>query len=68
MRTVSAGGIASAREGKLASFAAGVEADKHAIAAAIVGAVILDQIPTPVEAAGIALIVIASLLRSHEDV
>jgi inner membrane transporter RhtA len=36
--------------------------------AAIVGAVILGQIPTPVEAAGIALIVIASLLRSHEAV
>ena len=36
--------------------------------AAIVGAVILGQIPTPAEAAGIALIVIASLLRSHEGV
>ena len=36
--------------------------------AAIVGALILGQIPAVVEAAGIALIVAASLLRSHEGV
>ena len=35
--------------------------------AAIVGALVLGQIPAPVEAAGIALVVVASLLRSHES-
>jgi len=35
--------------------------------AAIVGALILDQVPGLVEAAGIALVVVASLLRSHES-
>jgi inner membrane transporter RhtA len=35
--------------------------------AAIVGAVILGQVPTLVEAAGIALVVAASLLRTHES-
>lgn len=34
--------------------------------AAIVGALILGQVPTPIEAAGIALVVAASLLRTHE--
>ncbi len=34
--------------------------------AAIVGAVILGQVPTVVEAAGIALVVVASLLRTHD--
>jgi inner membrane transporter RhtA len=36
--------------------------------AAIVGALILGQVPTPIEAAGIALVVVASLVRSHEGV
>ena len=36
--------------------------------AAIVGALILGQVPTPVEAAGIALVVAASLLRTHDAV
>lgn len=36
--------------------------------ATVVGALILGQVPTPVEAAGIALVVVASLLRSHEGV
>jgi inner membrane transporter RhtA len=35
--------------------------------AAIVGAIILGQVPGLVEAAGIALVVVASLLRSHES-
>jgi len=35
--------------------------------AAIIGALILGQVPTPVEAAGIALVVAASLLRTHES-
>ncbi len=35
--------------------------------AAIVGAAILGQVPTPVEGAGIALVVAASLLRTHES-
>ena len=34
--------------------------------AAIVGAIVLGQIPTPTEAVGIALVVLASGLRSHE--
>jgi inner membrane transporter RhtA len=34
--------------------------------ATIVGAAILGQVPTPVEAAGIVLVVAASLLRTHE--
>jgi inner membrane transporter RhtA len=34
--------------------------------ATVVGALILGQVPTPVEAAGIALVVMASLLRSHD--
>ena len=34
--------------------------------AAVVGAVILGQVPSAVEAAGIALVVTASLLRSHQ--
>jgi inner membrane transporter RhtA len=33
--------------------------------AAIVGVVVLGQVPGPVEAAGIALVVVASSLRSH---
>jgi inner membrane transporter RhtA len=36
--------------------------------ATIVGAIILGQVPGLVEAAGIALVVVASLLRSHESV
>jgi inner membrane transporter RhtA len=36
--------------------------------AAIVGAIVLGQVPGPVEATGIGLIVAASLLRSHESV
>jgi inner membrane transporter RhtA len=36
--------------------------------AAIVGALILGQVPTAIEAAGIALVVAASLLRTHEGV
>jgi inner membrane transporter RhtA len=35
--------------------------------AAVVGAIILQQVPTIVETAGIALVVAASMLRSHED-
>ena len=35
--------------------------------AAIVGAVILGQVPGLVEATGIALVVCASLLRTHES-
>ena len=35
--------------------------------AAVVGAVVLGQLPGPVEAAGIALVVAASSLRSHGD-
>jgi inner membrane transporter RhtA len=34
--------------------------------AAIVGAIVLGQLPTPLEAAGIALVMAASALRSHE--
>lgn len=34
--------------------------------AAVVGVVVLGQVPGPVEAAGIALVVVASSLRSHE--
>ena len=36
--------------------------------AAVVGAVVLGQVPGPIEAAGIALVVTAALLRSHDDV
>jgi inner membrane transporter RhtA len=36
--------------------------------AAIVGAVVLGQVPAPVEAAGIALVVLAASLRSHAEV
>jgi inner membrane transporter RhtA len=36
--------------------------------AAVVGGVVLGQVPTLVEAAGIALVVAASLLRSHASV
>ncbi|HVF79527.1 MAG TPA: EamA family transporter [Solirubrobacteraceae bacterium] len=35
--------------------------------ATVAGAVLLGQIPTPVEGAGIALVVIASALRSHDS-
>ena len=36
--------------------------------AAIVGALILGQVPTPSRPPGIALVVAASLLRTHESV
>jgi inner membrane transporter RhtA len=35
--------------------------------AAVIGAIILGQVPTAVEACGIALVVVASSLRSHEE-
>ena len=35
--------------------------------AAVVGAIILGQVPTAVEACGIALVVVASSLRSHSE-